>query len=138
MLLNVSYKILAKIMALRLVNILPKFVNATQTGFIKGRYILENLITIWEAMEWSKCSHQRSSMLLLDFEKAYDMVEWNFIIMMLQAFGFPSFFCNTIKVLLNDASTQDEVNGVLFAPFSLGRSMPFGSFPICDFLGSLY
>ena len=44
-LLNVSYKILAKIMALRLVNILPKFVSPTQTGFIKGRYILENLIT---------------------------------------------------------------------------------------------
>jgi hypothetical protein len=44
-LLNVSYKILAKVMALRLVNLLPKFVNSTQIGFIKGRYILENLIT---------------------------------------------------------------------------------------------
>lgn len=44
-LLNVSYKILAKILALRLAHILPKFVCATQTRFIKGRYILENLIT---------------------------------------------------------------------------------------------
>ena len=56
-LLNVSYKILAKILALRLVNILPKFVCATQTSFIKGRYILENLITSSEAMEWAKCPH---------------------------------------------------------------------------------
>lgn len=76
-LLDVSYKILAKILALRLVHILPKFVSATQTSFIKGRYILENLITSWEAMEWAKCSHQTSTMLLLNFEKAYDRVEWN-------------------------------------------------------------
>lgn len=44
-LLNVSYKILAKVLAFRLEKILPKFVCSTQTGFIKGRYILENLIT---------------------------------------------------------------------------------------------
>ena len=56
-LLNVSYKILAKILALRLINILPKFFCATQTSFIKGRYILENLITYWEAMQWTKCPH---------------------------------------------------------------------------------
>ena len=41
-LLNVSYKILAKVLALGLVHILPKFVSNTQTRFIKGRYILEN------------------------------------------------------------------------------------------------
>ena len=133
-LLNVSYKILAKIMALRLVNILPKFVNSTQTGFIKGRYILENLITSWEAMEWSKCSHQNSAMLLLDFEKAYDRVEWRFILMMLEAFGFPPSFCNTVQVLLSDASAQVEVNGVLSSPFSLGRSIRQG----CPLAPSLF
>ena len=129
-----SYKILAKIMALRLVNSLPKFVNSTQNGFIKGRYILENLITSWEAMEWSKCSHQNSAMLLLDFEKAYDRVEWRFILMMLEAFGFPPSFCNTVQVLLSDASAQVEVNGVLSAPFSLGRSIRQG----CPLAPSLF
>lgn len=42
MLLNVSYKILAKIITLKLVNIPLEFVSNTQIGFIKGRYILEN------------------------------------------------------------------------------------------------
>jgi hypothetical protein len=125
-LLNVSYKILAKVMALRLVNLLPKFVNSTQTGFIKGRYILENLITSWEAMDWSRYSHQNSAMLLLDFEKAYDRVEWKFILMMLEAFGFPPFFRNIVAMLLKDASAQVEVNGMLSAPFSLGRSIRQG------------
>ncbi|XP_059064589.1 uncharacterized protein LOC131856711 [Cryptomeria japonica] len=125
-LLNVSYKILAKILAIRLVHILPKIVSATQTGFIKGRYILENLITTWEAMDWAKCSHQNVALLLLDFEKSYDRVEWNFIIMMLQSFGFPPYFCNAVQILLSDAFAQVEVNGSLSKPFPLGHSIRQG------------
>lgn len=64
-LLNVSYNFLAKVLAIRLVHILPKFVSITQTSFIKGRYILENLITAWEAMDWAKMSHQNVALLLL-------------------------------------------------------------------------
>lgn len=125
-LLNVSYKILAKILALRLAHILPKFVNSSQTGFIKGRYILENLITAWEAMDWGKCSHQNSALLLLDFEKAYDRVEWKFIIMMLQSFGFPPYFCKAVQTLLTDACAQIEINGSISDPFPLSRSIRQG------------
>ncbi|XP_059067540.1 uncharacterized protein LOC131858343 [Cryptomeria japonica] len=125
-LLNVSYKILAKILAIRLVHILTKIVSATQTGFIKGRYILENLITAWEAMDWATCSHQNVALLLLDFKKAYDRVAWNFIIMMLQSFGFPPYFCNVVQILLSDAFVQVEVNGSLSKPFPLGRSIRQG------------
>ncbi|XP_059069967.1 uncharacterized protein LOC131859829 [Cryptomeria japonica] len=125
-LLNVSYKVLAKILALRLVDILPKFIGPSQTGFIKGRYILENLITSWEAMDWAKNSHQNTAMLLLDFEKAYDKVEWKFILMMLEAFGFPPYFCLAVQTLLKDASAHIEVNGVLSPSFPLGRSIRQG------------
>lgn len=82
-------------LAIRLENILPRFICATQTSFIKGRYILENLITSWEAMDWAKISDQKVSMFLLDFKKSYDKVEWNFITMMLEAFGFPEAFCQS-------------------------------------------
>ena len=65
-------------------------------------------------------------MFLLDFEKAYDRIEWNFIIMMLDAFGFPPFFCIVVKMLLKDAYAQVDVNGSLSAPFPLGRSIRQG------------
>lgn len=110
-LLNVSYKILAKMLALRLENILPKFICSTQTGIIKGRYILENLITSWEAMEWARILDQKVAMFLLDFEKAYDGIEWGFISTMLQAFGFPKIFCQFVQILLRDAHAQVEING---------------------------
>ena len=44
-LLNLSYKIIAKLLARRIVDITKNIVSFTHTGFIKGKYILENLIT---------------------------------------------------------------------------------------------
>ena len=77
-LLNVVYKILAKVLAIRIEKILPNIINSTQTSFVKGRYILENLITCWEAMNWAKASGQDCAMLLIDYEKAYDRIELGF------------------------------------------------------------
>lgn len=123
-----------KFLALRLVHILPKFISITQTGFIKGKYIPENLITTWEAMAWAKCSHQNVALLLLDFKKAYDRVEWKFISMMLQSFGFPSYFCNVVQTFLNDACAQIEINGSISNPFPLSRSIRQG----CPFAPTLF
>ncbi|XP_059076776.1 uncharacterized protein LOC131876029 [Cryptomeria japonica] len=65
------------------------------------------------------------AMFLLDFEKAYDRIEWSFINMMLQAFGFPSFFCGIVNMFLKDAHAQIDVNGSL-STFPLGRSIRQG------------
>ena len=83
-LLNVIYKILAEILATRLVLILLKIIRKTQTRFFKGKYILDNLITCWETMDWAKYSGKNIGMMLIDYEKAYDRVEWGFIFMMLE------------------------------------------------------
>lgn len=53
-LLNVSYKILAKVLEMRYTRILLEFMSNIQTGFIKGRYILDNLVTSGEAAHWAK------------------------------------------------------------------------------------
>lgn len=59
-------------------------------------------------------------------KKAYDRIEWNFINMMLEAFGFSSFLCGIVKILLKDAYAQVDVNGSLSTPFPLGRSIRQG------------
>lgn len=55
-------------------NVLPKVINPTQTSFVKGRYILENILKCWETMSWAKDSNQKVNMLLIDYEKAYDII----------------------------------------------------------------
>lgn len=77
-------------------------------------------------MEWAKTSNQDTAMFLVDFEKAYDRVEWDFILMMLRAFGFPSEFCKYVQILLKYASALVEVNGSLSQPIPLSRSIRQG------------
>ncbi|XP_059077987.1 secreted RxLR effector protein 78-like [Cryptomeria japonica] len=65
-------------------------------------------------------------MFLLDFEKAYDRVEWGFILMMLEAFGFPAEFYKWVMILLKDASAPVEVNGSLSQNITLSKSIRQG------------
>lgn len=125
-LLNVSYKILVKLVARRLKKILPKIVSSTQTRFVKGRYILENLVTCWESLHWAKESRQSGAMLLINVEKAYDRIEWDYIIKMLHSLGFPPDFCNMVRTLLCDANVVVEVNGLRSSNFELTRSIRHG------------
>ena len=84
--LNISYKIIAKLLANRITKVLDSIILMTQTRFIKGRFILENLVTSWETMHWAKADNQNLAMILLDFEKAYDKIEWHFVIARLKQF----------------------------------------------------
>ena len=50
-------------------------------------------------------------MLLIDYKKEYDMVEWGFILMMLESLGFPTAFSHMVETLTKDAKATVEVNG---------------------------
>ena len=88
-----SYKVIAKLLANRIAKVLDGIIFVTRTRFIKGKFKLKNLVTSWEAMHWAKADNQNSAMILLDFEKAYDKIEWHFVIAMLKQFGFRDYFC---------------------------------------------
>ena len=63
------------------------------------------------------------AIILLDFEKAYDRIEWHFVIGMLKSFGFPKKYCDWISILFNEASTIIDVNGNILEPIRLQRSI---------------
>ena len=52
-LLNVDYKILAKVIAKRIEPVLPKLIHPDQTGFIKGRFIGQNIRLLNDLMEYT-------------------------------------------------------------------------------------
>ena len=58
-------------------------------------------------------------MILFYFEKAYDRIEWPFVLGMLEDFGFPSEFCGWVSILFKGSSAIIGVNGELSDPFQL-------------------
>ena len=72
--LNCAYKIYAKALAQRITNRLKEWINKEQKGFIKGRYILDAIIAIWEGMDFSEETQQDYIFFKIDFEKAYDRI----------------------------------------------------------------
>ena len=67
---------------------LEHLIHATQTGFVKERSILDNIFTFWEAVSLARLQAAPIAVLLLDFEKAYDRVDWSFLEETMQRMGF--------------------------------------------------
>lgn len=78
-LLNVDYKCFTKVLTNRLVPIAKRVVSKNQTGFIKGRNILEGVVVLHEVLHELHKSKSRGLVLKIDFEKAYDRVRWDFL-----------------------------------------------------------
>ena len=74
-LLNVDFKIAAKAIAKRLEPILGTLIHPDQTGFVKGRYIGENIRLINDVMEITKTQNLSGILTSLDFRKAFDSLE---------------------------------------------------------------
>ena len=73
-LLNCSFKIFSKVLTNRLAVIF-----GCQSAFIKGRYILESVVTAHEIIHEFHSSRKHGMVLKLDYEKAYDIVDWRFM-----------------------------------------------------------
>ena len=71
-LLNCDYKIATKAIASRIKTRLPNLISDNQTGFVKGRFIGENIRLIDSVMKFTASRNIPGILLFLDFEKAFD------------------------------------------------------------------
>ena len=76
---------------------------------MKGKYILENVVTLWEAIEYGEETEQDYIFLKIDFDKAYDRLNWQYMLEALQHLSRGESFCFMFKTLLGNASTQVSV-----------------------------
>jgi exonuclease III len=86
-LLNVCYKIITKVLTNRLATCITTVISPNQYGFIKGRYIMDGVVSLNEILHEVKIKKQSGVILKIDFEKAYDKVNWQFLFCMMQKKG---------------------------------------------------
>ena len=78
-LLNVDVKIITKVFAKRMCKFIDKLISVCQTGFVKGRYIGESIRVIIDIMFYTKMHNIPGLLFFLDYEKAFDSLEWDFM-----------------------------------------------------------
>ncbi|XP_060210211.1 uncharacterized protein LOC132637082 [Lycium barbarum] len=91
---NVSSKIFAKMLNARL----PKVVSINQSGFIKGRFISENIQLAQEIIKNIKKPQKKWNVVMkLDIAKAYDRVAWLYLYSLMERLGFSKEWISLIK-----------------------------------------
>ena len=125
-LLNVDYKIASKVITKRLEKVLTFLINPDQTGFIKGRYIGQNIRLINDILELTKLRNIPGILLQLDFRKASDAIEWEFIQRTIALFNFWGSIQRWISIFY--VSTESAVlnNGFCTNYFRLSRGVRQG------------
>ncbi|MCO5554648.1 hypothetical protein L7F22_008181 [Adiantum nelumboides] len=97
------YKILARMITARLRPLLSDLIHSSQTCFVQDRSILDNVVTFYEAVEWACQTEQPTAIMLLDFEKAYNRVDWGFFGGTLSRMGLPDTWIRGIFALYRSA-----------------------------------
>ena len=125
-LLTTDYKILTKALAMKLQKVIPTVVNSDQVGYIKKRYIGENVRIIQDILLHADLEQLDAYITQIDFEKAFDSIEWPFLLKTLKDFNFGENFTKWIKILYTDIQSCVGNNGYYSTYFKLTRSIRQG------------
>ena len=91
--------VLAKTLVTRLQKVMRKMINPDKVVHIKGCYICQNVRTIEDIMIYALECNIPKLLVLKDFEKEFDIVEWTFLFDILKQFNFDPIYIAWIKLL---------------------------------------
>ena len=104
-------KILAKAIGQRIESKLSSLIHSDQTGFIKGRFIGQNGRLLNDIIEYTEAKNLPGILLLIDFRKVFDTIEWNFL-KCIELYNFGPNIRKWITILYNNVKS-----GVMNAGF---------------------
>lgn len=135
-LINTTFKILTKILATRIASHMQYLISDCQTGFIKGRQASESILMVKEIAHSLQKENKKGLILKLDFEKAFDTVNWEFLMATMRRMNFAEEWIKWIKAILESARVSILVNGAPTREFSPGRGLRQGD-PLSPLLYNL-
>ena len=99
-LLNVHYKFIAKALATRLKETLPKLISFQQTAYVRNRFIGEGGRLISDILEMSESLNLKGYIVTVDIEKAFDSLSHSFLLVCLKKHGYGNVFTKWVEILL--------------------------------------
>lgn len=127
---NFQFKIITKVLVDRLAMIAPNIISDNQRGFIRERHIKDYVCITSEAMNLlDKKAFGGNLAIKIDIKKAFETMDWNFLIKALRAFGFSDKFYNWVLVILQSARLSFSVNGHSVGFFRCKRGVRQGDPP---------
>ncbi|PRQ24992.1 putative RNA-directed DNA polymerase [Rosa chinensis] len=124
---NFTFKVITKILADRLGLVASRIVSSNQSGFIKGRSIADPIILTSECVNLLDRESKWGNLAIkLDISKAFDTLDWAFLLRVLQAFGFAPTFISWIHRVLQSAWLSVQINGNSCGFFQCSRGVRQG------------
>lgn len=132
-LLDTVYKLASGAIANRIKGVLDFIILRDQTGFLKGRSMVENIRVIYDIMKYTEDKHIQGMLLLIDFEKAFDSLSWNFLHKALIHLNFGESIRQWINVFYTGITSAVNLSGHLSPFFNIGRGCRQGD-PLSPYL----
>ena len=120
------YKLLSKVLANRLRVVLDSLISETQNSFVGGRKILNSVLIANECLDSRLKCHSPGVVCKLDIEKAYDHVNWDALLYLLNRMGFGLKWREWIKACISTVRFSVLVNGSLVGFFGSSRGLRQG------------
>lgn len=132
--LNTVYKVISRLLASRLQDILPQMVSKAQSAFLPGRLLAENVLLATDLVNgYNRETISPRGMLKVDLRKAFDCVRWDFIVATLRAIDIPEGFISLISECISTASFSVCINGVTGGFFKSSKGIRQGD-PLSPYL----
>ncbi len=123
---NYDYKLIAFVLAKRLQCVIKKLIHENQSGYVKGRFIGVNNRIVQDILEYCEKKNIPGAIVCLDFEKAYDKLEWNFMFEALSQYNFGNHFIQMIRMLYTNPNFVVKNNGWLSEKVEMHRGIRQG------------
>lgn len=125
-LLNVDFKILTKVLASRVNDVILTLIHEDQTGFMPGKGTDINLRRLYTVLAASDHLTPSDLVASIDAEKAFDSVEWVYLWEVLCRFGFGFNFISWVRALYSFPRARIRTGSTISPPFLLHRGMRQG------------